>query len=147
MSATDDYCELCDLPRSQCVHGLPAPTSPPAAPKAPARAPAKAPAERRTRASGVSARPVARRWTPPEVLGPLIVDVLQEAGGGLPAEEVLDRVRAVIGDGLRPGDEELTPAGELRWHYAARRARQTLIEEGVMVPGRPGIWQLGGPAD
>ena len=72
----------------------------------------------------------------------MIVDVLREAGGELSADDLLDRVRGVIGDALRPGDEERTPNGELRWHYAARRARQSLIAEGVMVAGRPGVWQL-----
>jgi hypothetical protein len=142
MSATDDYCELCDLPRSQCVHGRPAPADPVPAPKAPPEPRKRATSTVRRATSGGSAKPVVRRWTPPEALSPVIVDVLREAGGELPAEEVLDRVRAVIGDRLRPGDEELTPAGELRWRYAARRARQSLIDEGVMVPGRPGSWQL-----
>ncbi|SFC50853.1 hypothetical protein SAMN04487968_107109 [Nocardioides terrae] len=143
MATTDDYCELCDLPRSQCVHGRPAP--------APASAQARtAPAPRKraastptpTRSAGVTRKPVSRRWTPPEALGPIIVDVLTEAGGELPVEELLSRVHATIGEGLRPGDEELTPNGELRWHYAARRARQALISEGVMTAGAPGLWKL-----
>jgi hypothetical protein len=73
----------------------------------------------------------------------VIVDLLREAGGELPADELLSRVHETIGDQLRPGDEELTPNGELRWHYAARRARQTLITEGVMVADAPGSWKLG----
>jgi hypothetical protein len=45
---------------------------------------------------------------------------------------------------LLPGDREETPSGELRWRYAARRARMALIEEGLMTKGRPGVWQLAG---
>jgi len=139
MATTDDYCELCDLPRSQCAHGRPAPAPAPATART-----APAPRKRATPApaAGVTRKPVARRWTPPEVLGPVIVEVLSEAGGELPADELLSRVREAIGDGLRPGDEERTPNGELRWHYAARRARQALISEGVMTAGAPGLWQL-----
>ena len=139
MPDTDDYCELCDLPRSQCVHGRPAPAAPPAPAKPPPRPRQRAAAAPRP---ATTRQPVATRWTPPEVLGPVIVDVLREAGGELSADDLLDRVRGVIGDALRPGDEERTPNGELRWHYAARRARQSLIAEGVMVAGRPGVWQL-----
>lgn len=140
MSTTDDYCELCDLPRSQCVHGRPAPAAPPTPAKTPS-----APRKRSAPASGgstVTRTPVARRWTPPETLSPVIVEVLQEAGGELPGDEVLTAVKEAIGDRLRPGDEELTPNGELRWHYAARRARQALISDGVMVAGAPGTWKL-----
>jgi hypothetical protein len=43
---------------------------------------------------------------------------------------------------LRPADRETTPEGELRWRYAARRARVALIEDGMMTKTRPGVWQL-----
>jgi hypothetical protein len=43
---------------------------------------------------------------------------------------------------MRPGDEERTPSGEPRWQFAARRARQALIAEGVMSAGEPGVWRL-----
>lgn len=142
MSVSDDYCERCDLPRSQCVHGMPAPADPPAAAKA--KKP-PAPRKRAAAAPGTATRtsaPVARRWTPPEVLSPVIVELLREAGGELSAEDLLAELGAAIRDRLRPGDEELTPGGELRWHYAARRARQALITEGVMVAGTQGVWKL-----
>jgi hypothetical protein len=47
-----------------------------------------------------------------------------------------------MGERLKPADHERTPEGELRWRYAARRARQALIAEGVMTKGRPGVWAL-----
>ena len=143
MSATDDYCELCDLPKSQCIHGRP-----------PAPEPVKAspaPRTRRTtsasRTSSVSAptatsRSVQRRWTPPEDLVPHIVGILEDAGEPLESDEMLTALEVRIADGLRPGDRETTPEGELRWHYAARRARQALIKEGILLKAGPGVYAL-----
>ena len=140
MAEPEDYCELCDLPRSQCVHGRPPPTpvkavkaaSPPRARKAPAaRTPGAAPA-----------RPVVRRWTPPEAFKPLILAALAEAGGELDADDMFLELEILAEDRLLPGDSEKTPEGELRWRYAARRARIALIDEGLMVKSRPGVWQL-----
>ena len=137
MSA-DDYCELCDLPRSQCIHGRPPPT-PPAAAKAPPK-PRKRTAAVRTPAA--PAKVVNRRWTPPEVFKPLILAALEEAGGELEADELFLELEILAEDRLLPGDSERTPEGELRWQYAARRARLALIDEGLMTKGRPGVWQL-----
>jgi hypothetical protein len=139
MTASDEHCELCDLPRSQCVHGRPPP-----APKVVAPAPrTRAPARKRT--SPAPGRPVVRRWTPPEELRPLILSVLEEAGGELEAEDLFLELEIVAEDRLRPGDLETTPEGELRWRYAARRARIALIAEGLMTKTTPGVWKLAGP--
>ena len=137
MSASEDYCALCALRRSQCVHGRP-PVEPPTPVRA-APAPRKRPAAA-TRSAPPS--PVKRRWTPPEVFKPLILDVLQDAGGELEADDVFLELEILMEDRLLPGDNETTPEGELRWRYAARRARIALIEEGLMVKARPGVWQL-----
>jgi hypothetical protein len=140
MADPEDYCELCDLPRSQCIHGRP-PPEPKPRPK-----PAKVPS--RPKRSSVASRAVApaaprqRRWTPPEVFKPLIVSVLEEAGGELEAEDVFLELEILVEDRLLPGDTETTPEGELRWRYAARRARVALIDDGVIVKARPGLWQL-----
>jgi hypothetical protein len=146
MNASEDYCELCDLPKSQCIHGRP--------PPAPVKAakPAKAPAAPRKRAStasrtpGAPAKPVVRRWTPPEVFKPLILSVLEEAGGELEADDVFLELEILLEDRLTPGDHEKTPEGELRWRYAARRARVALIDEGLVTKARPGVWQLASSA-
>lgn len=140
MSTSDDYCELCDLPRSQCVHGLPPEPKKVAksvAVKAQPR-PRKPPVARTPPAR----KPVTLRWTPPEVFKPLIVTVLEAAGGELEADDLYRRLEALAGDQLRAADHETTPEGELRWQYAARRARVALIQEGRMTKGRPGVWQL-----
>lgn len=147
MTETTDYCDFCDLPLSQCVHGRPPPAPAPARPSvgkaarkvsAPTPKPKKQPTTRAT----TRTRPVTRRWTPPEVLRPLIVTVLEEAGGELEAEEAFERLEALLEDRMLAGDRERTPEGELRWQYAARRARVALLAEGVMTKSRPGLWQL-----
>jgi hypothetical protein len=88
---------------------------------------------------------VSRRWTPPEVLKPLILTVLEQAGGELDAEELFLELEILAEDLLLPGDSETTPEGELRWRYAARRARVALIDEGLMTKAKPGVWQLARP--
>jgi len=141
MTATDDYCDLCDLPKSQCIHGLP-PTPKPVA-KAPPQPRKRAAA--RSRTPGVAAKPVSRRWTPPEAFKPLILAVLRETAGELEADELFLELEIMADDRLLPGDRETTPEGEPRWQHAARRARVALINEGLMTKGRPGVWQLTRP--
>lgn len=140
MTASDEYCDFCDLPLAQCIHGQP-PAPPPAAKPAPKpaprkRAPAGAPAVK------TAVKPVTRRWTPPEALRPAVLEVLQEAGGELEADELFLELEIAVEDRLLPGDRELTPEGEPRWQYAARRARVALINEGLMTKDRPGVWKL-----
>jgi len=142
MNASDDYCELCDLPKSQCIHGRP-PPAPAAVVKAPPRPRKRATA--RASSTTTPSRPVNRRWTPPEVFKPLILTVLEEAGGELEADEAFLELEILAEDRLLPGDSETTPEGELRWRYAARRARMALIDEGLMTKGTPGVWQLARP--
>jgi hypothetical protein len=142
MTATEDYCDFCDLPRSQCIHGQPPPPPPIKAVKAPPR-PRKRPTSSRPAAPE---KPVTRRWTPPEAFKPLILTVLEQAGGSLEADELFLELEILAEDRLLPGDSESTPEGELRWRYAARRARIALIDEGLMTKARPGVWQLAGHA-
>jgi len=139
MSASDDYCELCDLPKSQCVHGQPPPMPKQTVKAAPK--PARRPVTRKS-SSPTPPKVVARRWTPPEVFKPLIITVLEQAGGELEADELFLELEVLAEDRLRPADSETTPGGELRWQYAARRARVALIDEGLMTRSRPGVWEL-----
>lgn len=148
---SEDYCEMCDLPRSTCVHGMPAPapvTAP--APTGPGtRSGSRARSTARTRTPAAPRTPTApvrrapRKWTPPEELAPHIVGVLQAAGGELQADDAFAALEERIGEDLLDGDRQLTPEGELRWRYAARRARAALVAEGVMVKRQPGVWSLG----
>ncbi|GGR67683.1 hypothetical protein J2S40_002083 [Nocardioides luteus] len=143
MSETD-YCELCDLPKSQCIHGRP--------PAPPAPAPVKkstTPRVRKTSSTSKTAsapkvvtKSAPRKWTPPAAFAPLILEILENAGGSMQADAVLDELETQLSDQLLPGDFETTPEGELRWRYAARRARQGLLSDGLMTKGTPGVWQL-----
>jgi hypothetical protein len=135
-----DYCDFCDLPRSQCVHGMPPPPPEPKKAARPAPRPRKQTATAPPRST--TTKPVIRRRTPPDAFKPLIVSVLQEAGGELEADELFLELEILTEDRLLPEDKETTPEGELRWQYAARRARVALIKEGLMKKGRPGMWQL-----
>ena len=134
----DDYCDLCDLPRSQCIHGLPAPTPVPARKPVAKRATTRSKPAKRVVAA--PARP--RKWTPPEAIRPHVVHVLREAGGELEAEDVFKRLEERMADSLLEADQERTPEGELRWRFAARKARQALIADGLMAKSRPGLWEL-----
>jgi hypothetical protein len=136
----DEYCDLCELPRANCVHGMPAPTPPEVVKKT------AAPRTKPARKAASKASPPARRgplkWTPPEVMRPHILVVLQDAGGELDADDVLDSLEKRLDDTLREADRDRTPEGELRWRYAARRARQAMIADGLMINATPGVWQL-----
>jgi hypothetical protein len=137
MNASDDYCELCDLPRSQCPHGQPPPPPP--------KPVVKAPPKPRNRPE-TPERQVTRRWTPPEALKPLILTALERAGGELENDDLFLELEILAEDRLLPADTETTPEGELRWRYAARRARVALIDEGLMTRTTPGVWRLARPS-
>ena len=140
----DEYCDLCDLPKAHCIHGMP-PAPPPVARPAATRATVRKATTPRASSSAAPSAPVRRaprRWTQPEAIAPVILAVLDEAGGELPGDDVLEAVEARMGEDLLEGDRQLTPEGELRWRYAARRARQQLIQQGLMAKSRPGIWEL-----
>ncbi len=135
-----DYCDLCDLPKSQCIHGNPPPPPPAAVRRTPT--PRSAPVSRRTTTASTPPRVVNHRWTPPDAFKPAIVDVLEEHGGEMDQDDLFVALETALADVLKPADQETTPEGELRWRYAARRARQALIAEGRMAKGRPGVWSL-----
>ncbi|MDN4160011.1 hypothetical protein [Nocardioides abyssi] len=135
----EDYCELCDLPLSQCVHGRPEPKPAPVEPKA-------TPVRTRSTTPRVPGTPVKksapRKWTSPDELKAPIVALLQEHGGELDADDVFPTLDERLGDALRPGDREPSPTGEPRWQLAARKARRALQDEGIIEPGTPGVWRL-----
>lgn len=140
----DEYCDLCDLPKANCVHGMPPAPPPEARPPAPRASVRKASTPRAAKESAPAApvRRAPRRWTQPEAIAPVILAVLDEAAGPLPADDVLEAVGERLDEHLLEGDRQLTPEGELRWRYAARRARQQLVKEGLMTTPSPGIWEL-----
>lgn len=134
-----DYCDLCDLPKSTCIHGNP----PPPPPVAVKRAAPRVPGTRRTAAAPPPPpRVVNTKWTPPVAFEPVILEVLDEHGGVMEQDDLYVALEEVMADRLKPADHETTPEGELRWRYAARKARQTLIADGRMTKGKPGVWAL-----
>ena len=136
----EDYCELCDLPLSTCVHGLPPEPPKPARPAPAPRAP-RATRTTTTRTRVEPARPPRRR-TAPEALAPVILDVLRDLGGEAEADDVLVEVEERYADRFLAQDHETGPQGELRWRTAARTARKALADEGLLVAPRPGLWSL-----
>ncbi len=147
MTLSDAYCDFCDLPLATCVHGQPPPPPPPPAATSVVRTAPKARSTTpRQRAAAPPEKQLNRRWTAPEALEPLILDVLRQAGGELDTDDFFLELEIAADDLLLPGDHERTPSGELRWHYAARRARLAMVEQGVMIKGRPGVWALAGTA-
>jgi hypothetical protein len=139
-----DYCDLCDLPKSTCIHGNPPAPPPPAATRT--TTPRATPVTRRTTrvpgAPAVPPRVVNHKWTPPEAFRSVIVEVLEEHGGEMDQDDLFDALEETMGERLKDADRDKTPEGELRWRYAARRARQSLIADGQMTKGKPGIWSL-----
>lgn len=137
----EEYCDLCDLPLSTCVHGMPP------APE-PVKVPPKASPVTRRRTTGVSsttsapARTAPRRRTDKADFKPVIVALLQEAGGEQDADLVLASIEARLAQVLKPGDHETGPTGEVRWRTAARWARKELADEGLLVAPQPGVWAL-----
>lgn len=140
-----DYCEMCDLPLSTCVHGMPKP--PPEPPKT---------APVRTRTAAAKASPVTRRRTPERAAAPArprlrthqddfkpwLVGVLQDAGGTEESEVAILEVERRMAARLLPGDRELGPQGEPRWRTALRWARKELADEGLLHAPQPGVWAL-----
>jgi len=68
--------------------------------------------------------------------------VLESAGGELDSDDIFVALEERLGDELLEGDRQLTPEGELRWRYAARRARQSMMSDGLLRKGAPGVWSL-----
>jgi hypothetical protein len=73
---------------------------------------------------------------------PHIIAVLEAAGRELDSDDLFAALEERLADELLEGDRQLTPEGELRWRYAARRARQSMISDGLMSKGAPGVWSL-----
>lgn len=139
MGVAEDYCELCDLPLSTCIHGMPAPPPAPAAASPVRRTPrATATPKRTVQASKPSP---ARKRTEQETFRPFIVRLLQEEGA-LETDEVMARLEERMAEVLLERDRQKAPTGEVRWQTAARAERKAMIDEGLIFPAQPGIWQL-----
>ena len=148
MTPPADYCELCELPLSQCVHGNP--PSPPPERTATRKAPAKKAAPRATTsrstakaAPAVSVSSTPPRRTPQREFRPHILAALQASGGRADMEDVMVEIARSMEGVLRPADHETVNQGEVRWRYAARLERKAMLDDGLVAPPRePGVWEL-----
>ena len=136
----EEYCDLCDLPLSTCVHGMPkAPPKPDPAPRAP-RVRTTTPRTSAVRTASAPARPPSR-VTDQSAFRPHIVRILKQEGS-LDTEDMLLELEMAMEDELRERDRQPTPTGEVLWHQSARVARKEMIDAVLMAGGKPGVWEL-----
>lgn len=137
----EDYCDLCDLPLSTCIHGMPAPPPAPVpAPRTP-RSP-RATATRKPTVKVTQAAPAAiRKRTEQETFRPFILQLLQEEGA-LETAEVMELLADRMAEVLLERDKQKSPTGEIRWQTVARAERKAMMDEGLIVAAQPGVWQL-----
>ncbi len=137
----EDYCDLCDLPLSTCIHGMPPPPPPPApaprTPRSPRATATRKPAARVTS----SAPPPVRVRTEQEAFRPFILALLKDEGS-LETAEVMELLADRMAEVLLDRDKQKAPTGEVRWQTVARSERKAMIDEGLIVAAQPGIWQL-----
>jgi len=89
-----------------------------------------------SRATPGSILPEREYWLP-------ILEILMEAGGTAPANNVIDALGNRMRDLLTPGDFEVLRMGEVRWRNRARFARLRMREQGLLSDSSPrGIWEL-----
>jgi hypothetical protein len=136
----EDYCDLCDLPLSTCVHGMPKPLPPPPPPPRAPRTRTSTPRASASRTSTAPARPPSK-VSDQTAFRPHIVRILR-LEGSLETEDMLLELEMAMDEELRERDRQPTPTGELRWHATARMERKSMIDAGLMAGGKPGIWEL-----
>lgn len=135
-----EYCDRCDLPLDQCIHGRPEPVVVPKAaePKKP-----PAPRKAKTAQPRVETRRVAApRTTSQTAYRQALLDVMRDMGGRGEAEAILAEVEQRLAARLRDRDYEEVQ-GEARWRRAARFERKDMVEAGLLEPViERGVWQL-----
>ena len=72
-----------------------------------------------------------------------VLRALVEAGGAARANDVIDRVGALVADRLTVADREPLKIGEVRWRNRVRFARLRMRERGLLKEDSPkGIWEI-----
>jgi len=137
----EDFCDLCELPLSTCIHGMPPPPPKPAPSTRVRTAQARKPRTPDAQAAGTPPRP-ASRSTQQAAFRPHILAVLRDAGAPLETDEVMLELEIQLEDVLRERDREKSSTGEVRWQVAARAERKAMMDDGLIVPAQPGIWEL-----
>jgi hypothetical protein len=95
-----------------------------------------APLEASGRAAPGSILPVETYWVP-------VLQVLREAGGEAPSNDVVDALEEKMGHLLGDRDWGRLESGEIRWRNRARFARLRMKEQGLISDtSRRGIWAI-----
>jgi hypothetical protein len=95
-----------------------------------------APQKRSGRAAPGSVLPVEDYWVP-------ILQVLEEAGGEAPSNDVVDALEERMSDVFTDLDRERLQSGEIRWRNRARFARLRMKERGLLSDtSRRGVWRI-----
>jgi hypothetical protein len=72
-----------------------------------------------------------------------ILDIIAEAGGSAPANDVIDALGERMDDVLKDRDRETLRNGEIRWRNRARFARLRMKERGLLRDTSPrGVWEI-----
>jgi len=110
-------------------------TSPPGASADGRAAPASSPGKAR-RATPGTILPERAYWRP-------ILAIIANAGGSMPANDVIDALESRIRRQLRERDFDLLEMGEVRWRNRARFARLRMKEQGLLSAESPrGVWEI-----
>jgi Mrr N-terminal domain len=92
--------------------------------------------EKPSRAAPGSVLPVHEYWLP-------ILEVLEEAGGAAPSNDVIDALDERMSGVLKERDREPLKSGEIRWRNRARFARLRMKERGLISDSsHRGIWAI-----
>jgi hypothetical protein len=88
------------------------------------------------RATPGSILPEQAYWRP-------ILAIIEEAGGAMAANDVIEAVWERLHEQMRPRDLERQGLGEMRWRNRVRFARLRLKERGLLSDSSPrGIWEI-----
>lgn len=88
------------------------------------------------RATPGSVLPVRGYWIP-------ILELLDEAGGSAPSNDVIDALEERMKDLLTPRDFEHLKSGEIRWRNRARFGRLRMKERGLLSDAsHRGVWEI-----
>jgi hypothetical protein len=72
-----------------------------------------------------------------------ILQILEEAGGAAPSNDVVNALEERMADVLTQRDREPLQSGETRWRNRARFARLRMKEQGLLSDAsRRGVWQM-----
>ena len=89
-----------------------------------------------SRAAPGSVLPVHGYWIP-------ILELLEEAGGAAPSNDIVDALEERIQGMLMPRDFQPLKSGEIRWRNRARFARLRMKERGLLSDtSHRGVWEI-----